>query len=384
MPNKLVRKLSGFLLFVGSLLALTLPVAEVKAQYSGGTGSNIPGLAANGSNLTATVPILLPDGTFAAPALGFTSDPTLGFYKVAGATAIVFRTGGVATTGIAGGYLRVCAACTLGFSPTTDPVSGIDVALVRDAANTLALRNSTNAQTFNVYNTYTDGANYERLSIYGTAGAAFNIKTQSLGSGTARGITIDSADYLVLNSPNGKGVYLRTNSGAGVYYNTSIFQPESSDVVDLGTSAKLFANAYLSRSIQGSKSKALTESSATAAWDCALAAGAHTGGTLKYCVYAADATDQQERCADIRVAAVNKAGTTTCGLTTVTGNTTVNETTDANAAAINSGTLTYAVTCSDTTDSFAISFNAVSSLTQTTLQSESRWDIMTPATCTPQ
>lgn len=40
-----------------------------------------------------------------------------------------------------------------------------DLILARDAANTLALRNSTSAQTFNVYNTYTDASNYERLTL---------------------------------------------------------------------------------------------------------------------------------------------------------------------------------------------------------------------------
>jgi len=37
-----------------------------------------------------------------------------------------------------------------------------DVALRWDAANTLALRNGTNAQAFNIYNTYTSGSVYER------------------------------------------------------------------------------------------------------------------------------------------------------------------------------------------------------------------------------
>ncbi len=40
-----------------------------------------------------------------------------------------------------------------------------DVVMARDAANTLALRNSTNAQTFNIYNTWTDASNYERAVI---------------------------------------------------------------------------------------------------------------------------------------------------------------------------------------------------------------------------
>jgi len=37
-----------------------------------------------------------------------------------------------------------------------------DTFAVRDAANTLALRNSTNAQAFHIYNTYTSGSVYER------------------------------------------------------------------------------------------------------------------------------------------------------------------------------------------------------------------------------
>jgi hypothetical protein len=37
-----------------------------------------------------------------------------------------------------------------------------DTFAARDAANTLALRNSTNAQAFNIYNTYTSGSVYER------------------------------------------------------------------------------------------------------------------------------------------------------------------------------------------------------------------------------
>lgn len=45
------------------------------------------------------------------------------------------------------------AGTTLGIST--------DVFLNKDAANTLALRNSTNAQTFRVYHTYTDASNYE-------------------------------------------------------------------------------------------------------------------------------------------------------------------------------------------------------------------------------
>jgi hypothetical protein len=44
---------------------------------------------------------------------------------------------------------------------TLSATAGHDLALARDAANTLAQRNGTNAQTFRVYNTYTSATNYE-------------------------------------------------------------------------------------------------------------------------------------------------------------------------------------------------------------------------------
>jgi len=68
-------------------------------------------------------------------------------------------------------------------SATINFGSSADLILARDAANTLALRNSTNAQTFNVYNTYTDASNYERLSV-AWSGNICSIRTNAAGSGT--------------------------------------------------------------------------------------------------------------------------------------------------------------------------------------------------------
>lgn len=64
-----------------------------------------------------------------------------------------------------------------------------DTYLRRDAANTLALRNSTNAQTFNIYNTYTDASNYERLGI-SWSGNVISIKPVAAGTGTVRELHI--------------------------------------------------------------------------------------------------------------------------------------------------------------------------------------------------
>lgn len=60
-----------------------------------------------------------------------------------------------------------------------------DTFLYRDAANTLALRNSTSAQTFNVYNTYTDASNYERAALTWSSNVAY-LRAQNAGTGSAR------------------------------------------------------------------------------------------------------------------------------------------------------------------------------------------------------
>ena len=71
------------------------------------------------------------------------------------------------------------------FSSTTNATSTLDLKLYRDASNTLALRNSTNAQTLRVYGTYaTAGADYVRGSLSGST-TAFTIAAESGGTGSA-------------------------------------------------------------------------------------------------------------------------------------------------------------------------------------------------------
>ena len=72
-----------------------------------------------------------------------------------------------------------------------------DTFLTRDAANILAQRNSTNAQTFRLYNTYTDASNYERLSIdWSTTANTATIVTQNAGTGSARNLAIGQDLYV--------------------------------------------------------------------------------------------------------------------------------------------------------------------------------------------
>ena len=61
--------------------------------------------------------------------------------------------------------------------------------LVRDAANTLAQRNGTNAQQFNIYNTFTSATDYERLeAVWGSKTGQFEALVKNV-----------SVDYLVMD-----------------------------------------------------------------------------------------------------------------------------------------------------------------------------------------
>jgi hypothetical protein len=60
-----------------------------------------------------------------------------------------------------------------------------DAFFLRDgAANTLAQRNGTNAQTFNIYNTYTDASNYERVKL-GWSANTFQLIHEASGTGSS-------------------------------------------------------------------------------------------------------------------------------------------------------------------------------------------------------
>ena len=357
------------LLLAAILLCLCLPVwSEAQSCDGCGIGYRSASLGSGGGTLTG--PLLLPNGTAAAPSLAFAAEPGLGFSRLS-AAFIGLQYSSAPRIGFYASqpWIMLNNAGALVWVSNNNVGTGTaDLFLFRDAANTLALRNGTAAQTFNIYNTYTDASNYERGTILWTANQ-FKIDTQAAGTG----VTTRS---LVLSS--GNDVSFTPTSGNAYFYSNAVLTP--TDSRDIGSSAILARSLYLTRSIQGSKTRALTAATPTAAWDCAIAAGARTGGTIDYCVYGADATDYQYRCGAIKFSAVNKAGTTTCTMSPAAPD----QTNDGNAGAITSSTLTYAITCTDTTDSFALLFNAASGLAETTLQVESRLNLMNPATCTPQ
>lgn len=86
------------------------------------------------------------------------------------------------------------AGLTLGWST--------DLFLQRDAANTLALSNGTNAQAFNIYNTYTDASNYER-GFTRWSSNIFEIGTAAAGTGSSRSTRIRAGSQTWTFDANG-------------------------------------------------------------------------------------------------------------------------------------------------------------------------------------
>ena len=175
-------------------VAQTLSVQSVVAGTSNTAGANLTitgsqgtGTGAGGSIIFQVAPLGSSGSAQNALATALTIDSTK--QATFGSTVIVGDTGFLALGSSAYGYisggsgignfsvrgaawevfsqeLRVAgttSASFLGFSTGTG-VAG-DTRLYRDATNTLALRNGTAAQTFNIYNTYTSSTSFERYSV---------------------------------------------------------------------------------------------------------------------------------------------------------------------------------------------------------------------------
>ena len=83
------------------------------------------------------------------------------------------------------GLLQVANIGGYAWTSSSNTQGTVDLVLYRDAANTLAQRNGTSAQTIRVYNTYTDASNYERLSTTWSSNVCYT-KPENAGTGSAR------------------------------------------------------------------------------------------------------------------------------------------------------------------------------------------------------
>jgi len=149
------------------------------------------------------------------------------------------RTSGLAafTDYVDGGELQLGSLGAFAWSANSYCSNSTDLRLYRDAANTLAQRNGTNAQEFRLYNTYTDASNYERTSIGFDAEGSLKIEKQAAGTGSLgsklldigadgntyfevllNGVDFDNATTgIKLDYSNANGVRIRAKNEAKAY-----------------------------------------------------------------------------------------------------------------------------------------------------------------------
>lgn len=195
------------------------------ARFDGTTGKIVQNSSVTVSDVGN---IVAGDGSTGSstPIYGFGGN-TAGIYGLSG-NRVGIGIGGYGPALFSSDLVRLTSDVKIGWDGNSVMTAGPDLFLARDASNTLAQLNGTNPQTFRIYNTYTDGSNYER------AYARWNTNTlefgaESAGTGTAtrdvyyRGASGYSAHlYLgggqaVLNGQSGVNITIGGASRLTVY-----------------------------------------------------------------------------------------------------------------------------------------------------------------------
>lgn len=187
------------------------------------------------SFVAAGGPLLIPAGSAAAPGLAFVAEPNTGLIRRGSPSGMGFVVTGNIIGGPVGVEFQLVSSVPLSWSGSIWG-AGSDVLLYRDGASaTLALRNSTAAQTFRIYNTYTDASNYERGDV-GWSGNVFEIGTVNAGTGSNRSVRLKSTLTIAFST-----------GGDRFTMNTTAFSPAADATYDLGNSGGFFKDLYVRR-----------------------------------------------------------------------------------------------------------------------------------------
>ena len=115
-----------------------------------------------------------------------------------------------------------------------------DACLVRGAADTLEQRRGLNPQIHNIYATYTDGSNFERLRIDTSTADIIYIVTEKSGTGSANQLRIGSVDDTLFQIYlNGVARWTVGNNADGY-----MFRPATDNTYDFGSSSNRARSGY--------------------------------------------------------------------------------------------------------------------------------------------
>jgi hypothetical protein len=229
------------------------------------------------ANLVTVPNVQAAGGTAAFPAYSFAGEVNTGVYKRATGAVDVTLQGNNAldiqyNPGVSRSYVGMGALMALGWASTNDPGASVpDLTLVREATGVLAQRggtpgvgHGTDAQTFRLYNTYTDASNYERVTLTWSANSAY-LQTENAGTGVARNLRLVAGADMVI-SPGGV-LYLQSQFVNRWIINTGHLTAVADNTYDIGASGAsrprnvYVANGVICRDYSGAANKfSLTES----------------------------------------------------------------------------------------------------------------------------
>jgi hypothetical protein len=143
---------------------------------------------------TSSFTVFKPSATSLAGGFSFTPGTNTGTFSfLSGSTSAVAFLRGTAEIFRA----RADSITTFNFGSAFAVGWNSDTYLNRDAANTLAQRNGTNAQTFRLYGTFTDASNGRRLDITSTTGGIFTVTATGNGTGASGNLLKLTAPVLI-------------------------------------------------------------------------------------------------------------------------------------------------------------------------------------------
>lgn len=118
---------------------------------------------------------------------------------------------------------------TLGVASATSLALNSNVTLYGDAANRLAIRNGSNAQSIDLFNTYTDASNYERMTLgFASNEAVLNVDAAGTGVNRAFRMRLTGASFMYFDPAN-------NNNGIG--WNTLTALTTGNYLIAIGESA---------------------------------------------------------------------------------------------------------------------------------------------------